>query len=120
MPSWPVWRLAEHRLSNCKLRLDRIDKVHRTYQWDETKNRANLREHKIGLDEVRRFEWADAVDGIDGREDYRELRETAIGFIGDVLYYAVFTERGRVTRMISLRRASKPEVARYVRETNAR
>ena len=43
-----------------------------------------------------------------------EPRWTARGFIGDVLYSVVFTERGDNIRIISLRRATGREARDYV------
>ena len=50
---------------------------------------------------------------MDDREDYGELRMIALGFIGNVLHVLVFTERGDNVRVISLRKATKPEVKAY-------
>ncbi len=88
--------------------------------WDDDKYALNKRKHKIGFEAVARFDWDMAVVHPDGREDYFELREQALGFIGDVLYYLVFTRRGETVRVISLRKAEKSERKRYVKEANRR
>ncbi len=90
------------------------------FDWDDEKNALNKRKHKIGFEAVSRFDWDMAVIYPDGREDYLELREQALGFIGDVLYYLVFTRRGETVRVISLRKAEKSERKRYVEEANRR
>ena len=46
----------------------------------------------------------------DKRRDYGEDRFIAYGPIGDVLHVCVFTLRGEVRRVISLRRANKREI----------
>lgn len=84
------------------------------YDWDETKRKSNLRDHRIDFTEVYRFEWHAAYIFVDDREDYGELREVAIGFIGLGLYVLTFTRRGKQIRVISLRKAAKRDVERYV------
>jgi uncharacterized protein len=91
-----------------------------TYEWGDAKNAANVRRHGIDFKEVERFEWDTALVSADHREDYGELRETAIGFIGDVLHVLVFTERGDAVRVISLRKATKRERMHYVQEAHER
>ena len=51
---------------------------------------------------------------IDDRKDYGETRILALAPETGILYYAAFVERGEVRRMISLRRANRREVKRYV------
>ena len=86
------------------------------YTWDPPKNRSNLREHGIGFDAVDRFDWHSASIEVDSREDYGELREFALGFIGDVLYVLVFVgEEDDEVRIISLRKANKKERQVYAR-----
>lgn len=55
---------------------------------------------------------------IDDREHYGELREMALGFIGVRLHAMAFTRRGDTVRIISLRKANRVEVRRYVDAIN--
>jgi uncharacterized DUF497 family protein len=87
------------------------------YEWDEAKSLANRSKHGIGFDAMERFEWDSALVFVDDREDYGELREIAIGFIGISLHYLVFTRQDDAIRVISLRRASNREKRKYVDET---
>jgi uncharacterized protein len=87
------------------------------YIWDEDKRAANLRDHKIDFRTVHDFEWETAFLYVDDREDYGELRENAIGFIGPGLYVLTFTWRGERIRVISLRKAEKRDVRKYVEAT---
>jgi uncharacterized protein len=48
------------------------------YEWDEAKRKANIAKHGIDFADVALFDW----EGVDDREDYGELREIALGFIG--------------------------------------
>ena len=87
------------------------------YIWDEAKRDANLREHRIDFKAVYRFDWQTAVVFVDHREDYGELREIAIGFIDPGLYVLTFTRRRAQVRIISLRKAEKKDVRKYVEAT---
>ncbi|MGA7218705.1 MAG: BrnT family toxin [Candidatus Sulfotelmatobacter sp.] len=84
------------------------------FEWNEAKNRSNLRKH--GLD------FADAEDmfrGVlivepDTREDYGEKRWRGIGTIRGRLVAVVFTEPAFDTvRLISPRRADHEERKEY-------
>jgi len=84
------------------------------YDWDEAKRAANITDHRVDFTAVYEFDWDTAVFDIDDREDYGELREIAVGFIGVTLHVVIFTERGEWIRIISLRKADKIDVRRYV------
>lgn len=84
------------------------------FEWDETKRAQNLRRHKLDFSAAYDFDWDSAVYLIDDREEYGELRELAIGFIGVRLHTLVFTRRGTTIRIISLRRSENKEKAIYV------
>jgi uncharacterized DUF497 family protein len=83
------------------------------YEWHEGKRAANLRDHKVDFAAARRFEWETALVAIDDRQDYGELREVALGFIGVRLHVMVFTRRADSIRIVSLRKADRMEVRRY-------
>jgi uncharacterized protein len=66
----------------------------RKLEWDEAKNRANIRKHG--------FDFVDAEDvprllivDPDTREDYAEKRSVGIGAIRGRTAYVVFTEPAR-------------------------
>ena len=87
------------------------------FEWDEAKSLANRAKHGIGFDAIERFDWDSALEFIDDREDYGELREVAISFIGVRLYYLVFlTNDDGTVRVISLRPANRAEARRYAKE----
>ena len=89
------------------------------YGWDENKRRENIRRRGIDFTAIAAFEWEDALFSIDDRENYGELREIALGFIGTRLHLVAFTERedeeGTLTWIISLRKATRQEMQRYER-----
>ena len=71
-----------------------------------------MAKHRVDFAAMRRFEWGSALTEPADHED--EERWTAIGFIGVVLYFAVYLERnGDLIRVISLRKASREEIRRY-------
>ena len=84
------------------------------YEWDEAKRLANLRKHGVDFVSV---EACQAVTFEDTRDRYHEHRWVAFGPIGDMIFALVFTEpEDGVTRVISLRRATKPERKLYAKE----
>ena len=83
------------------------------YEWDLAKEAENKRKHGIDFSTVERFEWDLATIEFDDREDYGELREKAVSFIGDVPHVLVFTRRDDFVRVISLRVATRQERRRY-------
>jgi uncharacterized protein len=88
------------------------------YEWDEDKRAVNLRDHSVDFGDARGFDWETAIVTIDDREDYGELREMAFGFIGVRLHAIAFTRRGGNIRIISLRKANRMEMRRYVDAIN--
>jgi uncharacterized DUF497 family protein len=86
------------------------------FDWDENKRAANIADGKLDFTAVYEFDWDTAVYTIDDPEDYGELRESAIGFIGARLHVVVFTRRGEIIRIISLRRAESRDKKLYVKE----
>jgi len=84
------------------------------FEWDEAKNRSNIRKHGI--------DFSDAIDifdhpylsACDDTGDYGEERWRAIGWMKALLGVVVYTERqGDVVRVISARKATKREVSGY-------
>jgi uncharacterized DUF497 family protein len=87
------------------------------YEWDEAKRLANLRKHGVEFVSVEAFDWDPAVTFEDTRDRYHEQRWVAFGPIGDMIFALVFTEaEDGVTRVISLRRATKRERRLYAKE----
>ena len=85
------------------------------FEWNENKNGENIRKHG--------FDFADAwqvfenplLVKLDDRTDYGEDRWTGIGMMSNgIVIVFVFTERDQETiRIISMRKATKNERARY-------
>ena len=82
--------------------------------FDPKKDKLNRRQHGISLSAASGFDWDDAVIWPDLRYHYAELRECVLGYLGNHLYFVTFVDQGNATRVISLRKANKGEVRRYV------
>ncbi|CAG9173011.1 hypothetical protein LMG23992_02393 [Cupriavidus laharis] len=86
-------------------------------EFDPDKDRANLVKHGVSLATAGDFEMDTAIMRRDARYEYGEARIVAIGLIGDRVHVLVFTMRGETVRVISLRKANRREVFKYVVET---
>jgi len=85
--------------------------------FDPTKCEANWQKHGISLKLAESIDWSEVWCAPDDRRDYRELREIGYAQMDGQLYCVVFTQRGDMFRVISLRRANSREVKRYVEQT---
>lgn len=83
-------------------------------EFDATKDAANLAKHGVSLALAAELDWDAALVWVDDRFEYGELRMIALAPKTSILYYVAFVERGEVRRPISLRRANRREVKRYV------
>ena len=85
------------------------------FEWDENKRLTNLKKH--GLDFIyAKYVFADvkAVEIIDDRRDYGEIRKFIIGeYITSAIVVVIHTDRNGVTRIISMRPANKKERRLY-------
>jgi len=87
------------------------------YEWDEDKRLVNLRKHGVDFAAVEDFAWEYSITFEDTRERYPERRWVAFGPLGDAVHVVVFTEpEDGVTRIISMRRATKRETRFYAKE----
>ncbi len=84
------------------------------YEWDESKNKANIRKHGIDFtDVIQMFDYP-MVTGLDQHGDHEEDRWIGIGILKDIIAVVVFTERDESTlRIISARKATKYERKKY-------
>ena len=84
------------------------------FEFDPTKDLINIDKHGVSLGLAASLDWTAALLWIDDRKDYGETRILALAPETGTLYYAAFVDRSEVRRMISLRRANRREVKRYV------
>jgi uncharacterized DUF497 family protein len=85
-------------------------------EFDPAKDAANLAKHGVSLALARELDWEAALVWVDDRFEYGELRIIALAPKTGILYYVAFVNRGEVRRIISLRRANRREVKRYVQD----
>jgi uncharacterized DUF497 family protein len=85
-----------------------------TFEWDDDKAAINIERHVISFDEALAVFLDDGLIIIDtSREEDREPRQKAVGFIEGKLFTVVFTMRGAVHRLISARRSNAKEERAY-------
>lgn len=80
-------------------------------EYDSHKNQHNIEQRGISFELVKHFDFSDVLE-VDQRIN-GELRHFALGRIQGRLYALVYTLRGDVIRVISLRKANQREVRRY-------
>lgn len=84
------------------------------FDWDETKNRSNIRKHGIDFNDAKEIFVHNFLHAYDDREDYQEERWVVFGWIRDVVCVVVYTVRDNgVIRIISARKATRKEVLRH-------
>ena len=85
-----------------------------SFDWNERKNRVNIRDHGIRFEDAQRIFDGPVLTEIDERYDYDEMREISLGLLdGVVVLMVVHTDRNDVTRLISARKATPQERRRY-------
>lgn len=83
------------------------------FDWDPDKDRENRSKHRLPLRAGELvFQDPNHLDDLDDR-DYGEERWVAIGRVESFIIYVVYSDRGDVRRLISVRKATAAERARY-------
>lgn len=80
---------------------------------DPAKDAVNRRKHGVAVAAAAILFDGPILRQPDDRFDYGEERWPAVGRIGDQVFTACYTMRGRMYRIISLRRASRKERQAY-------
>jgi uncharacterized DUF497 family protein len=89
------------------------------FEWDDSKNLSNLAKHGINFETARNL-WLDENRIEISAPHPVENRGIMIGKHQEKLWTAIFTVRGDVIRIISVRRARKKEVKLYEKEKDGR
>ncbi len=89
------------------------------FEWDNSKNLSNLAKHGIDFETARNL-WVDENRIEIWAPHPVENRGIMIGKHQEKLWTAIFTVRGDVIRIISVRRARKKEVKLYEKEKDGR
>jgi uncharacterized DUF497 family protein len=87
------------------------------FEWDEAKRRANLKRHGFDfqrVEEVFANETSFTIE--DDRFNYVEIRFLTLGVLDGRVVAIAHTETDEVTRVISLRKASKHEEEIFYKE----
>ncbi|WP_081701841.1 BrnT family toxin [Oleidesulfovibrio alaskensis] len=82
------------------------------FEYDKNKSQSNAVKHGIDFEAAKAL-WDDPELLEIPAKTTDELRCLIIGMIGGKHWSAVITKRGRATRIISVRRSRKEEVALY-------
>ncbi|WP_257266002.1 MULTISPECIES: BrnT family toxin [unclassified Endozoicomonas] len=85
------------------------------YEYDADKDATNLAKHGLPLSEAEHLEWDTLWAWQDRRCNYGEQRMVGLAYLGLRLCCVVYTDRGDVRRIISLRKANKREMKRYAK-----
>lgn len=84
------------------------------FEWDDAKNRANIRKHGFDFADAEQMFRGMLVVRPDVREDYGEQRWIGIGMIQGCVTFVAFAEPAPATvRVISLRKADHEEREEY-------
>ncbi len=84
------------------------------FEWDEHKNRGNIRKHGFDFFDAEKVFAGPMVIALDEREDYGEERWIGIGILEARTVVVIYVERGIDTiRVISLRKALNYERKQY-------
>lgn len=86
------------------------------FEWDEAKNRINIKKHKISFKTaISVFKDENRLEIYDELHSEIEDRYITIGVINNDIFLVsvVYTERGEVTRLISARKATLEERRKY-------
>ena len=82
------------------------------FDFDPAKSMANLVKHGINFNDAQQL-WEDSGLRVVKARTVGEPRWLAIGRIGEKHWSGVFTSRGEVIRIISVRRSRPNEIALY-------
>jgi hypothetical protein len=86
-----------------------IPPLERAFEWDRTQSDRNRLERGLPFDLAVMLFDRPTLERRDSRFDYPEERTQAIGMIGTIFLTCVYTDRGLVRRIISLRPANRRE-----------
>jgi uncharacterized DUF497 family protein len=83
------------------------------FDWDKEKNKSNIIKHGIDFRDALKMFAGPMLIKEDTREDYGERRWISIGELNEIVVVMVFTIRGKIVRIISVRKANQKERESY-------
>ena len=81
--------------------------------YDPAKREKTLRERGVDFEEAAEVFAGPTFDGLDDRKNYGERRIITAGYLRSRMMIVVWTLRGDVRHIISMRKANDREKARY-------
>lgn len=84
-------------------------------EFDPDKNEKNHKNHGLRFEDAEKVFNGPTVTFLDTREDYGEDRYITFGTLDGIVICVAHTDRGDATRIISMRKATKPEREAYLR-----
>ena len=89
------------------------------FEWDDRKASAKTRKHAVTFEMARDvFKDPFAIDELDDRADFGEVRFATTGMVEGRLLFVAYTMRGERIRIISARGAEPHEQRRYHEENS--
>jgi len=86
------------------------------FSWARSKREANIAKHGVDFSRAEDFDLSTALVWVDDRHNYGEVREIALGLIGNRLHILVYARRAPLLHVISLRKGNRRERNRYEEE----
>jgi uncharacterized DUF497 family protein len=86
------------------------------YEWDEAKRQSNIQKHGIDFVGIEKAFAGKTLTILDDRFDYGEPRFITLGLLRGRVVVIAHTETHELIRIISVRKATKNEEARYFKE----
>lgn len=83
------------------------------FEWDEKKNRHNLRKHGLSFEDAEIIFSSPMLTMEDTRSAYSEARLISLGSLLGRVVVVVHTRRGDSSRIISMRKANARETKVY-------
>ena len=85
------------------------------FEWDDAKDARNVALRGVGFDAGAAVFAGPVVEWPDARRDYGQVRVRAVGMCNGEVLHVVFTDRGEVRRIISVRKANRRERVAWLR-----
>lgn len=83
------------------------------FEWHESKNRTNQLKHGLAFEDAQEVFLGECLTFRDPRLEYGEHRHITLGLLRGRVVVVVHTERGGLTRIISMRKGSQREQKAY-------
>ena len=89
------------------------------FEWNEQKNEVNYEKHGLNFQDAELIFSGKTTSFLDDRKNYGEERFITLGELKNRVVVVVHTQRGFVTRIISMRKANEREKKIYFERLKA-